>query len=201
MLFCSPGANFSCQAQVREFDAGMRVTTVPSLAEITLLFLRVGNTTVGGGEPTIAVFQRELSRRGWLSPEQFGIAYGLARLTPGTNMLAFCAAAAWFAGGTPGAIAGVLAVTIPSSALVVWLTHICELGDQVAWLHRIVTAVTAAAVGTMIAAAYLLIRRQCSKKSWLLPLAIVAGVFGLRQVGLSPLQILGIAAVLGAVIP
>ncbi len=177
------------------------ISVRPGLAQLTALFLRIGNTTVGGGEPTIAVFQRELSRRGWLSAEQFGIAYGLARLTPGTNMLAFCAAAAWYAGGTTGAIAGVLAVTIPSSALVVWLTHICELGDQVPWLHRAITAVTAAAVGTMIAAAYLLIGRQCSRRSWLLPLSIVAGVFALRQAGLTPLQILGIAAVFGALAP
>ena len=174
---------------------------MPSLAELTLVFLRIGNTTIGGGEPTIAVFQREMSRRGWLSASQFGIAYGLARLTPGTNMLAFCTAAAWYAGGTAGAIAGVLAVTIPSSALVVWLTHICELGDQIPWLRNIVTAVTAAAVGTMVAAAGLLIRKQCTKSDWVLPLALVAGVVILRQVGFSPLQVLGAAALFGLIAP
>ena len=80
-----------------------------SLRRLLFLSLRVGNSTFGGGEPTMAVFQRELvGRRGWLSPEQYGLAYGLARVTPGTNVLAFCAAAGWQLLKWPGALAVVL---------------------------------------------------------------------------------------------
>ncbi len=85
----------------------------PLLRDVSLVFLRIGNTTVGGGEPTIALLQQEMIRRGWLSPEQFGIAYALARITPGTNMLAFCAAAGWYVWGLMGALCAVLAVTVP----------------------------------------------------------------------------------------
>ena len=78
----------------------------PRLTAVTSLFARVGITVFGGGDPTIAILQREFYRRDWLSPEKFAIAFGLARLTPGTNVLAFCAAAGWYILGFGGALAG-----------------------------------------------------------------------------------------------
>ena len=82
----------------------------PQLTAVTRLFLRVGVTVFGGGDPTIAILQREFYRRDWLNPERFAIAFGLARLTPGTNVLAFCAAAGWYLLGLGGALAAVLAI-------------------------------------------------------------------------------------------
>ena len=55
-----------------------------------------------------------------------------------------------------------------------------------------------AAVGTMIGAAVMLVRQQCSKRAWLSPILIAAGAFVLfRVAGLSPLQVIGIAALTG----
>ena len=45
----------------------------PRLSSITRLFARVGITVFGGGDPTIAILQREFYQRQWLSPEKFGI--------------------------------------------------------------------------------------------------------------------------------
>ena len=170
----------------------------PRLLEAAALFLRIGNTTFGGGDPTIAVLQREFDRRKWLSAEQFSIAFGLARVTPGTNILAFCAATGWYLLGIRGAIAAVLAVTVPSAILVIWLTRACELGVQNALAKAVVSATVAAAVGTMIAAAVMLVRSQCSKRNWLQPTLIAAGAFALsRWLDLSPLQVIGLAALAG----
>ena len=93
--------------------------TRPRLKDVAWLFFRVGNTTFGGGNPTIAVLQREFYQRHWLSAEQFGIAFGLGRVTPGTNLLAFCAGTGWYLLGLTGAITAVIVVTIPSSMLVI----------------------------------------------------------------------------------
>ena len=169
----------------------------PNLRAITALFFRVGNTTFGGGDPTIAVLQREFYARDWLSPERFAIAFGLARVTPGTNVLAFCAAAGWYLMGVAGAVAAVLAVTIPSSVLVVWLTRACLLGNQYPLAGAIVAAMVAAAVGTMLGATLLLVRSQCSKRDWLAPSLIAAGAFLLSRLGLTPLEVIGIAAAVG----
>src|SRR5580698_2239080 len=99
----------------------------PRLSALSSLFFRVGVTVFGGGDPTIAILQREFLRRDWLTPEKFAIAFGLARLTPGTNMLAFCAAAGWYILGLAGALAAVFAITIPPSLLVVWITRAYDL--------------------------------------------------------------------------
>jgi len=172
--------------------------TRPRLSEVARLFLRVGVTVFGGGDPTIAVLQREFYRRDWLAPDKFAIAFGLARLTPGTNVLAFCAASAWYLLGLAGAFTAVLAVTIPASVLVVWITQAYELSARYALATAVVNAVVAAAVGTMIGAAFLLVRTQASRAKWLRPVVITSGVFLLSYVvGLSPLRVILIAAVAG----
>ena len=170
----------------------------PRLTDVTRLFARVGITVFGGGDPTIAILQREFYRREWLSPEKFGTAFGLARLTPGTNVLAFCAAAGWYILGLGGALAAVLAITIPASVLVVWLTRAYDLTAHNRLALSIASALLAAAVGTMIGAALLLVRTQCKPGRWLRPVAISTGAFLLAfVVRLTPLQVIGIAVLAG----
>ena len=170
----------------------------PRLTDVTSLFLRVGVTVFGGGDPTIAILQREFYRRDWLSPEKFAIAFGLARLTPGTNVLAFCAAAGWYLVGLGGALAAVLAITIPASVLVVWLTRAYDLTVHYRLAQSVANALVAAAVGTMIGAALLVVRTQCKPGRWLKPVAISTGAFLLAYLAkLSPLQVIGAAAIIG----
>ena len=170
----------------------------PPLHAVSRLFFRVGVTVFGGGDPTIAILQREFYRRDWLSPEKFAIAFGLARLTPGTNVLAFCAAAGWYILGLAGALAAVLAITIPASVLVVWLTRAYDLTTHFRLALSVANALLAAAVGTMIGAALLLVRTQCSRSRWLRPVAISTGSFLLAYaLKLTPLQVIGVAAIVG----
>jgi chromate transporter len=170
----------------------------PRLAPVTNLFLRVGISVFGGGDPTIAILQREFYRRDWLSPEKFAIAFGLARLTPGTNVLAFCAATGWYMLGIGGALAAVLAVTIPASILVVWLTRAYDLTAHSRLAQSVVNALVAAAVGTMLGAALLLVRTQSKRGQWLKPVVISLGSFLLAYLAkLTPLQVIAAAAIVG----
>src|SRR3982750_3045443 len=94
---------------------------------LTGTFFRIGNTTFGGGDPTIAALQRELVvNRGAITSEQFGALYAISRLTPGTNMLAFCAGAGWMLHGWAGALIAVTAVTLPSAIIAVLLLYAFE---------------------------------------------------------------------------
>src|SRR5258708_35913953 len=139
---------------------------MPTLRQMAAVFFRIGNTTLGGGDPTIAVLQREFDRRRWITREQFTLAFGLSRVTPFTNLLAFCAGAAWFMLGVLGAIVAVLAVTIPSAALVIWLTHVCALGGTNRWAPAPISGAVAAAVGTMLAAVLNLLPPHLGKSNW-----------------------------------
>mgnify|MGYP003344987238 CR=1 FL=1 len=97
--------------------------TPPTLGALAAAYLRIGNTTFGGGIPTIAALQRELvHRKKWLSAEDYGLAFALARVTPGTNILAFVAATGSQILGFAGALAGALAVTVPSAILTIMIT-------------------------------------------------------------------------------
>jgi len=168
------------------------------LGEITRLFVRVGTIVFGGGNTSIAVLQRQFDQRGWLSSDKFALSFGLARLTPGTNFLAFCAATGWYLRGIGGAIVAVLGTTIPASVLVVWLTQAGEAGNSYAWARAVIAALLAAGVGTMLGAAVWLVRSQCTRNKWLRPMIIAVAAFMLaRFAGFSPLSVIGIAAAAG----
>ena len=113
-------------------------------------------------------------------------------------MLAFCAAAGWYMLGLTGALAAVLAITIPASVLVVWLTRAYDLTTHSRLALSVANALLAAAVGTMIGAALLLVRTQCKPGRWLKPVVISTGAFLLAFVAkLTPLQVIGAAAIAG----
>ncbi len=132
--------------------------TKPSLASLTALYLKIGNTTFGGGNPTMALLQRELIRRDWITREDFALAYSLARVTPGTNVLAFCAATGARVLGLVGALAAVMAVTLPSAVVAVLLTRGFETWRTNPWAIAAIGGIVAAVSGMMWASVCLLIK-------------------------------------------
>jgi chromate transporter len=66
------------------------------LTALAVVFARYANTTFGGGSATIAVLKEQVvAKREWISEADFDLNYALSRLTPGTNLLAFCTAVGW----------------------------------------------------------------------------------------------------------
>lgn len=170
-----------------------------SLSRLCWLYARVGNLTFGGGDPTMAALQAEtVMARGWLSREQYALVYGLARVTPGTNILAFCAGSAWRMLGWPGAIGGVLAVSLPSSLVVVWFTHAYQSLRSNALAMAAVDGTLAAAAGMMAAGAWQLLRPHLTKRRWLRTTLLYGASLALT-LGFSvpPVPLLGAAFALG----
>jgi chromate transporter len=172
-----------------------------TLAAIAALFARIGNATFGGGDAITAVLQRELvHRRRWLSVDQYGLAQSLAKITPGTGILAFAAATAWMLRRAAGAVTAVLAISVPSSVVVVGLTWaFASLGGSRSAL-TVLGAVLAAAVGLMWAAAWLLIRPELGPTHRVRSTVFVVSAFlALAVWSVSPIQVLAAAAVVGFV--
>jgi chromate transporter len=172
----------------------------PSLRALTGVFFRIVNLTFGGGEPTMAALQREMvERRHWIDNKDYGLIYGLARLTPGTNLIAFCAGAAWMVRGWPGTLLVTCVATAPSALVVVWLTwgYSSIRASHVA--QGAILGAIAAAVGMMFAAAWNLTRPAVRKGDWLRAAVFAAAAAGL-SLGLSvaPIQVLAAAALAGA---
>lgn len=172
----------------------------PPMGAMTAVYFRIVNLTFGGGNPTMAALERELvERRQWLEPRDYGLVYGLARLTPGTNLVAFCAGTAWIVRRWSGAVFAVLAATVPSSMAVVLLAAGY---DSIKGNHTAKGAIAgalAAAVGIMIAASWNLLKPVVRRGSWMRAV-IFATSAAVLTLGLSltPIQVLALAALGGA---
>src|SRR3974377_863158 len=95
----------------------------PSLWQIASIFARYANLTLGGGSATIAVLHCEiLEKRSWLTEGYFALCFALCRLTPGTNLLAFCTGVGWLQGRFWGAVTALLAASIPCALTVAVMT-------------------------------------------------------------------------------
>src|SRR5579884_2199195 len=130
-----------------------------SVRNLTGIFFRVGNSTFGGGYITMAVLGRELVElRNWITQGDYALAFALARVTPGTNVIAFCAAAGWLVLGWAGAVAAVFASSAPSAALAVAILQGIESGSSYPLIAGAIAGTVAAVSGTMWSIVWWLVR-------------------------------------------
>ena len=176
--------------------------TPVSLKRLTWIFLRVGNLTFGGtGDPSMAALQSELVHsRGWLDEESYGLIYGLARITPGTNLVAFSAGAGWKILGWLGALSAVLSMTVPPAICVVLLTRGYEAWNSNALAMAAIGGTLAAANGMMATSAWQLLAPQIGRGRRLRAVVLcVAALVASLQFSMSPIAVLGLAALVGLV--
>jgi len=120
----------------------------PSLGELSTLIFRVANITFGGGYITMAALKRELADdRDWISQSDYALSFALARITPGTNIIAFCAGVGYVIRGLPGSIASVVAVTVPSSVIALLFMLMFDSWQHNRYLAGGLAAALAAACG------------------------------------------------------
>jgi len=170
-----------------------------SLARLTWIYFKISSTTFGGGDPTMMALQREFTeRRGWLSHEAFGLAYSIARITPGTNVLAFCAGAAYLLRGWWAAVLAVLAGSLSPAVIVVWLTLAYENATRFPVTRGAVGMMLAAITGMMLASIWLLVKPFANHAGVWRIVVITGGTVLLREgLGWSPVPIMGLAAAAG----
>jgi chromate transporter len=176
--------------------------TIPARArELSAIFFRIGGLTFGGGNAGIAALNRELvSKRGWLSQSQFQFCYALARVTPGTNLLAFCVAVGWSLLGWPGALLAVLSLSVPSAVLVILFTHIYEAWRTYPMAQTVIRGLLAATIGIIVASAWILARPTFISGKWLRPAVIITGAMILPlRYSTPPLRVLALAALVGLI--
>ncbi|MEP6714655.1 MAG: chromate transporter [Terriglobia bacterium] len=164
-----------------------------------LLHLKVGNTVFGGGDPTMAALQSEFVRnRRWISREKYAVVYALARITPGTNLLAFCAGISWELLGWTGAFVALLGLTVPAALIVLALTGSYEVLKSNGAAMAAIATLVAAAVGMMLAAAFQLAEPYLNKRRGVYAGTIVALALILSLgFSFSPIQILALAGATG----
>lgn len=129
-------------------------------------------------------------RRAKLGENEFELAYAVARIAPGTNVLAFCAAMGWRLRGWYGALIAVGALSIPAAIISTFLTLTFQ-----RWPRPFAGAM-AAVVGVILAGGYSLLQPYVRRNSWWRTTAIFVIAVVLSQF-LSPLLVLIIAGIIG----
>jgi chromate transporter len=169
--------------------------------ELSSILFRIGGLTFGGGNASIAAIHQELvTKRGWLSQAQFQFCYALARVSPGTNLLAFCVAVGWTLLGWRGALVAVLSLSVPSAALVILFTHFYEAWHTYPLAQTVIRGLLAATIGIIVASAWILVRPAITSGKWLRPVVIVTGAIILTlHYSVPPLRVLALAALVGLI--
>lgn len=170
------------------------------LGTLAALSFRVVALTFGGGEPTMAVFYQEfVERRKWLSAETYALIFSLARVTPGTNLLAFCVGCGWHLRGWPGALAVGLVTSLPGSAATAFFASMYGVLSRYPGMAAVIGGTLAAAVGLMAGGSYQLVCRYLGPGRALRTAVLTLGALGLSLIlAWSPIWVLAAAALAGA---
>ena len=124
----------------------------------------------------------------------------VSRLTPGTNVLAYCVSLGWALHRWPGALSALIAASLPAAVVV------CALTAALVRIHeypvvRMLIAVGVLAATLLVFSAATSLMRPYVKKPALLRASIVAIVASVMIVaGVTPVRILLLSAILGAII-
>lgn len=168
----------------------------PSLSQFARVVFRIGNTTFGGGLLTMTVLGRELvERQSWISAEDYELAFAAARVTPGTSIIAFCAAIGWMILGWAGAVTAVLMMTAPTAVLAVLLLQGMESGAGNPLVAGVVAATVAAVAGMMWAIVWIIVRPYTKSAASSVRAVLIAGAafFASWKLNVTPLPVLAAA--------
>jgi chromate transporter len=184
-------------------DSSASPSDRPSLTEIADVFGRYGNFTLGGGSTTSAVIHGQIvTRRHWVNDQQFTLCFALGRLTPGTNVLAFCTGIGWVLRGLPGALVALLAASVPCTAIVIAITALFREWQGNAIAQAAIHGAVAAAVAITAKTSWTIAGPVYKSGAQLRVVLIGAGALGLHVIlGVPAIYVLLWAALVGAFVP
>jgi chromate transporter len=172
-----------------------------SLREFTGVVLRDVNRTIGGGMAAMELMRRSFEARGWVDASLHGLFVAVSRLTPGTNVLAYCAAVGWRLHGWRGALAAIAAASIPGSLIIFALTATVVRLDRYPLVRAALSLGMLFAAALVLSSAWNLFKPYRHPGRWPRALFVSLVAISLHLVGLPPVRVLLIAALVGAVLP
>lgn len=170
----------------------------PGLFMLAMLVARDSNLTFGGGTATAEVLRRSFAKRGWLEDSEHRRLYAISRLTPGTNLLAYCTALGWRIRGSKGVMVAWLSSSLPAAVMAVLATVLYERLAASPTLAAALLFATGVALVLLLASAWHLARPHLVRDSLVRSLSVIVLVIVLEAVGMPPIGTLLSAAALGA---
>ena len=176
-------------------------STRPTLWELGWIVARDVNRTVGGGLASMELLRRTFARAGWLDARGHALFVAVSRLTPGTNILAYCLMLGWRFERWPGALLALVASSLPASALVVGLMATLIRVDGYPVVRLLQAAGVLVATALVLLTSWHLIRPYARASAWVLPAVIASLAVVLMLLDVPPVRVLMVAAVVGFCLP
>jgi chromate transporter len=171
------------------------------LGQLAWIFTRDVIRTVGGGNASMELLRRSFEKRRWVDPPTHALLVAVSRLTPGTNILAYCAAAGWRLHGWRGVLAGVVGASVPASLIIFGLAATLGSLDRYAIVRAVLSIGMIAAAALVLASAWALLKPYLIRARWRSTLVIVVIAGGLYLIGWTPVRVLIVSAIAGAALP
>lgn len=167
-----------------------------SLAEIAVVFLKLGTIAFGGPGAHIAMMEDEfVTRRGWLSRQEFLDRLGAANLIPGPSSTEMAIYIGLNKGGWPGLLVAGACFILPAAVLVALIAAAYVRYGSLPQVAGVLYAVKAVVIAIVLQAFWKL-AQSAVKNRWLAVIGILSAV--LAFLATSNLLILAIAGALGA---
>jgi chromate transporter len=166
-----------------------RETPPPSLGDIARVFLAIGLQSFGGGM-TAWIRRETVTRRGWMTEQQFVGGLALAQIAPGANGVNL----AVFVGGTLRGVAGALAalsgMLLAPVALILALGAVFARVRAVPGVEAAMAGLGATAIGLNASNGLRLTRRNIRTVTPALVMFVTAASVGLFGLPLLPVLLL-----------
>lgn len=170
----------------------------PKLTTLAAVVARDSNLTFGGGTATTEVLRRTLVTRGWITDDHHRRLYALSRLTPGTNLLAYCTGIGWTTRGAPGAVVALLASSLPWAVASLGVRAAYErLAASPGFAVLVLVGMTIA-IGLLASSAWHLAKPYVARATARRTLSLLLATALLVAVGMAPIYVLLVAGALGA---
>ena len=173
----------------------------PTLRQLTWVVTRDVNRTVGGGMAAIEMLRRTFEARQWIDATTHGVLVAVSRLTPATNILAYCAAAGWHLHRWRGALLAVVGASIPASLVVSALAATLVRLDRYAVVRLGLSAGMLVAAALVLSSAWHLLKPYLRTRTWRRATLVIVIAVALYVAGLTPVRVLLVAALASAALP
>jgi chromate transporter len=168
----------------------------PSLRRLAYLVTLDVNRTFGG-YAAMELLRRTFTARGWLDTTSHAVFTAVSRLTPGTNLLAYCVTLGWRLRRFAGALVALGASSIPASVIVFTLAATLVRVDRYAAVQIGLAVGILVASALVLASAWNLIKPYFGRHARMKALIITAVAGVLIAAGATPVRTLLVAAAVG----
>ena len=152
---------------------------VPSIADATRVWWKIGILSFGGPAAQIALMHKEVvDDRKWLSEQQFLNALSFCMLLPGPEAMQLATYAGWRLHGTIGGLIAGLLFVIPGAAVIMTLAAIYSIFGNVPLVDALFYGIKAAVL-VIVVEALLRVSKKALKQGqhWVIAGAAFVGIF------------------------